>query len=207
MTALPVLPDHDRLDLALRQAHQRGEAYLFSLLSLVEQAHALRAHEHFGFPNAAEYLQDRLGQSHRSVQRLQALVAALQRVPEADRESVRADLLGLGLARTAIVAPALGREGIDWPALVKMANASDIEAVQARVSIMLGIERRKAIRPAKGGVRETLMRSLPPDVHEEVGQVFDAIMAEAETDNETAVVVWLFRIARKELESMGRLAA
>lgn len=207
MTALPALPDHDRLDLALRQAHQRGEAYLFSLLSLVEQAHALRAHEHFGFANAAEYLQDRLGQSHRSVQRLQALVAALLRVPEADRESARADLLGLGLARAAIVAPALGREEIDWPALVQMANASDIEAVQSHVSSLLGIERRKAIRPARDGIRRVLLDRLPPDVRDEVDEVFSVLMTEAETTSEEAVVIWMVRLVRKELEAMGRLVA
>lgn len=212
MIALPVLPDHERIDLALRQAKARGEEYLFGLLVLVEQATAARAHEHYAFPNAADYLTDRLGLSHRSILRLLAIGGALERLHPEEREDVRRALLTMGVARAAIVAPAVGRDDVDWQALVERAAETAPEDLQATVSALLGISRKRAPRAATGGVRETLLAKLPPDTHDEMRAVFNAIMAEAgDADDgtaEVAALIWIMRVARKELEAMGvRLAA
>lgn len=135
---LPALERHVAVDLALRQHAGRLEHDFLDFCRLAEECIEQNHWARFGYPGPQEYFEERVGISYRSLRRRLSVLEALKRLPEAERPEAEAAVLALGSHKSAALARAIGREGVDWRQLVEFAQRATAEAVQERVTIETG---------------------------------------------------------------------
>lgn len=162
-------------------------------------------HVKFGYLDAARYFEDRLGLRWRSVRRYLSVMDGIDRLPEEDRKEAGVALAKLGVHKSAVLAPLLGRDGVDWRGAVEQAGAATIDAVQVWVSEQLGAKPRGAAVPEEERFLHRLLALLPDeeDLLDEVRAVF-ALGAEiGETRNTTAIFLYLCREVRNGWELLA----
>lgn len=169
---LPALPEHERLDLRMRQAvRQIGTAWL----GLVEDARVFLDGSYWykwGYTRPEEYFLDHLGLTYRTVRRWLTVLEGLRRLPPPDYEPAKDALLELGAHKAAVLAPVLGREGEDWRAWTAHAAEWTEARLQEAVSERCGHRPRGA--PSAPGERwyRALLSDLPDELQDLTGRAF-----------------------------------
>lgn len=126
----------------------------------------------FGFTDAETYLEERLGLSYRSIRRRLAVLEAVRRLPAKDQADAKAQLAAVGAHKAAIVAPALQQDAAGWRDWVKTATTETVEALQARVSRVLGHRPRGSGTDAGERWYGTLLAGLPEDLQADTKRAF-----------------------------------
>ncbi|MDP3768203.1 MAG: hypothetical protein Q8S13_09320, partial [Dehalococcoidia bacterium] len=158
----------------------------------------------FGFDAPDRYFEDRIGISYRTLRRRLSVLEAIKRLPEADRPEAEAAVIALGSHKSAAIARAIGREGVDWRQLVEFAQRATAEAVQERVTIETGGKARGD--PADPGERlyRQILNTVPPDLSDFVTSVFEHLMRIPEGPrNPLAALLILVHLGQAELAARG----
>ena len=185
------LPRHQFLDVRLRQRAGRimGEFLVFAqdAAEFIREEYYVR----FKFLSAAAYFEERLGLQYRSVRRYLSILEGVERLPPADQGAALKALPEVGAHKAAVIAPALGREGVNWRDLLDKATKTPEPALQAHVTKLLG----RDPKPAASGHGERVLRyflaHLPEDRQEQAERVIRAAMEQVEPKTETPISVFL----------------
>lgn len=159
---------------ALQQASQQLHAGVLEWCQAAERAVSARAYEHLGFADPIEYLENVSGLRYRTVRRYLSIHEGILKLPAAEQPEARKAISRLGTHRAAALAPALGKEGVDWKDLTKKAAVMKPEALQEHVSALLGAKPRGIREPDEMSFRNAIKKHLPPAKHDEVDEIFDA---------------------------------
>jgi len=201
---LPALPRHEVLDLELRQRAREIEVDFLRFCDLAAELIADGHYTCFGYADPADYFEQRLGISYRSLRRRLTVVEALASLPEAVQDEAREALAELGSHKAAVLAPMLKAKPETWRAWVQRAAESTVEAIQERVSQALGLRPRgKPDAPGERWYRR-LLHDVPPDAREEVEAVFAAGARLAETTNPLGVFLHMVREVAVEWQQRAR---
>lgn len=199
------LERHLELDLALRQHAQRIELSFLEFCDLAREVIDGGHYARFGFESPDRYFTDRIGVSYRSLRRCLSVLEALDRLPEPERPEARAALAEIGTHKAGSIARALGRDGVDWRALVDFARDATVEAVQDRVSRDTGAQPRGAASEPGERFLAFVLNAVPPDERDFVERVFEGLMVLAsDTRNPLAAFLVMAKIGQRELAAIGR---
>ena len=199
----PVLPRHEEVDLLLKQSVKRLELGFMDFLELADEAIQGKFHERFGFQDASEYFDQRIGFSYRTLCRRMAVLAALRGLPPGQMPAAREALAELGSHKSSILAPAFAKEPADWQEWVDLARGATEEALQDAVSSALGHRSRgKTLDPGDKFLGR-LVATMPPELAEWVSAVFRAGMTAADTHNPMAVFILMVERFAADLADQG----
>ena len=200
----PALADHERIDLALRQASVRIAQRFMDLVELAAQAIDQKVHERFGYLSPDAYFEDRVHLAPRTVYKWLRIRAAVLSLPPEDQAEAREALATVGSHKAKVLVPVLTREGEDWRAWVKKAEGMKEEALQWAVSQRTGALPRgaSAAGPGQAFLRHVL-NIVPPESRPFVAGVFDALMKFGELENPIAVFLLLCDLGARDLAAQG----
>ena len=192
-------------DLKLRQLAQRIETDYLEFCAVAQTAMAENWHQKFGFVDAGDYFDQRVGLSYRTVRRRLTILEAIQRLPEGEQEAAKVTMTELGSKKAAVLAPMLGKPDLDWKAAATFAKGVNEAAVQSLVSEKLGHPHRGLPAGVHPGQRfyEYLLNTVPPDEQERTKWVFDQLMKMAGSHNPMAVFLVLVGLGEQELGAHG----
>ncbi len=143
---IPPLEPHEETLLKLQQIWRRVNESHMEAAEATWAAYQEKLWEHFGFADAAQFFEDRIGVSFRHVQRVLSIWRAHLAIPEAERADARAALTEIGVHKAAIIAPQLAEateeKPVDWRKLTADAKTHSIQALQDKVSTARGIARK-----------------------------------------------------------------
>lgn len=200
------LPRHEAIDLALRQYSTRLERDFFAFVRLAKECIDEGIWSRFGFDAPAKYFEERIGVSYRSLQRRLSILDGIKRLPEPEQAEAEQVLAEIGVHKSAALARALGRDGVDWRELVEFARRATESAVQDRVSAETGAKPRgPASEPGERFFR-FILDNVPPDETEHTRRVFDGLMSLADTGrrNPLAAFLILVSLGHAELAAHGK---
>lgn len=198
-----VLPEHERIDLELRQRARRIGEDFFAFIATAVEAFEAKVWERYGHEDPGPYFDERIGVGYRTVRRWLTVHQAVGRLPEAEHAEARAALLDLGAHKAAVLAPVFARNGQDWRALIERARALSESAIQAQVSEETGAPRRGSRDPGERAYA-ALRAMVPPDYHEQMDQVFHGLFVVLESRNPILVMIRLLDLGMMELVAQGR---
>lgn len=198
----PVLPRHEEVDLLLKQSVKRLELGFMDFLELADEAIQGKFHERFGFQDASEYFDQRIGFSYRTLCRRMAVLAALRGLPPGQMPAAREALAELGSHKSSILAPAFAKEPADWQEWVDLARGATEEALQDAVSSALGHKARGRIQPGDA-FWNYIVAHTPPERHEQILWVVKKVMEVGDTRNGIAVFLYMVDIMERELGAHG----
>jgi hypothetical protein len=190
-------------DLKLRQLAAKIESDYMAFVEVAKQAINESWYLKFGYPDASDYFETRIGLSYRTLRRRLTILEAIERLPAGDQEKAKRAMVEIGPHKAAAIAPMLGRDE-GWEKMVEFAKQATDQAVQSAVSERLGHPRRGP-GPAQPGDRflDYCLNIVPPDTREQVEEVFMAFMKLIDSHNAVAVFLYLVKIGEAELAAHG----
>jgi hypothetical protein len=202
---VPALEPWVEGDLKLRQLAQRIETDYLEFCGVAQTAMNENWHQKFGFVDASDYFDQRIGLSYRTVRRRLAILEAIQRLPEAEQEGARLTLSELGAHKASAIAPMLGKPDLDWKAAAEFAKTAPETAVQSMVSEKLGHAHRGLAASQHPGSRfyDYVLNTVPPDERQRTEFVFQQLMKMAGSHNAMAVFLVLVGLGEQELAAHG----
>ena len=111
----------ESLDTRLREVALRTAATFIDFAALAAEAIKLKIWERFGYLNEAQYFEERVGVSHRTLQRWLQINNGVDRLPEEEKPEAREMLSRIGVQKAASMAPVLGRPEVNWRAQLEFA--------------------------------------------------------------------------------------
>lgn len=202
---VPAIPDHKRIDAALRERATRLATDYLDFVDHAADAVKLEVWTHFGFPHAREYFEQRVQVSYRTVMRWLTIHSALGRLAPAEQAEARAVVATIGSHKASVIAPMFGRHGDwrDWTHLARELSEADLQAHVSEVTGALPRGRTAAPKPGHDFF-QTLMRYVPPDVEEHVRAVFEALMRFGDIGNPLVAFLVMVDMAARDLEASGQ---
>lgn len=192
-------------DIKLRQLAQRIETDYLDFCAVAQTAMAENWHLKFGFVDASDYFEQRVGLSYRTLRRRLTILESIQRLPEAEQPEAKKILTEIGPKKAAAIAPMLGKPDLDWRAAADFAKGVNESAVQSMVSEKLGHPHRGLPASQHPGARfyDYLLNIVPPDERERTKFVFDELLKMAGSHNPVAVFLVLVGLGEQELAAHG----
>ena len=192
-------------DLKMRQLAQRIETEYLEFCALAQTAMAENWHLKFGFVDASDYFEQRVGLSYRTLRRRLTILESIQRLPEAEQTEAKKILTEIGPKKAAAIAPMLGKPDLDWRAAADFAKGVNESAVQSMVSEKLGHPHRGLPASQHPGARfyAYILNLVPPDERERTQFVFDELLKMAGSHNPMAVFLVLVGLGEQELAAHG----
>ena len=189
----------------MRQLAQRIETDYLEFCAVAQTAMAENWHLKFGFVDASDYFEQRVGLSYRTLRRRLTILESIQRLPEAEQTEAKQILTEIGPKKAAAIAPMLGKPNLDWKAAADFAKGVNESAVQSMVSEKLGHQHRGLPASQHPGARfyDYVLNIVPPDERERTKFVFDELLKMAGSHNPMAVFLVLVTLGEQELAAHG----
>jgi hypothetical protein len=202
---VPALEPWEEGTLKLQQLVARIESDFLDFLDVAQRAMKEQWHLKYGYVDAADYFENVVHMSYRTVRRRLAVLEAIQRLPEAEQAEAKAAMTALGSKKAGALAPLLGKPDLDWKAAATFAKGVNEAAVQSMVSEKLGHQHRGLTASQHPGERflAYLLNVVPPDERERTEFVFQQLMKMAESRNAMAIFLVLVGLGEQELAAHG----
>ena len=198
--AVPALPRHEVVDLALREGARRIEVSYMAWIEYAREAIDGQYYVKYGFTDPDPYFDERIRVSYRTVRRRLSILEGLLRLPASEQAGARAALAEVGSHKAGEIARILGRDqGAPWTDLVELARTMSEAALREEISVRLGTRPRglPAGHPGDRFLR-FLLANVPPSVKDHVEQTLAALMRHYEMKNAVSAFLLLVDLGAEE---------
>jgi len=203
--ALPALDPWIEGDLKLQQLAKRIETDYLDFCELAKTAMQEQWHTRFGFVDARDYFEQRIGLSYRTLRRRFTILEAIEKLPAAEQAEARAAMVELGSHKAAALAPILEEAPGEWRKAAEFAKTATEDAVQSMVSERLGAPHRGLPAQEHPGSRflRQILNQVPPEEHDRTEWVFRELSKIAGSVNAVSIFLVLVNLGEQELAAVG----